>query len=599
MSSHQPVKPPQTPWLAISFGCCASRDLPNDHDGAGLREQATNMQICYNQPRVVDPPRAEPEQHRPTTSHSVTHHVSQWVATGREMASRASARTSSTSHRPWTSHSKAKPSISRPTDFRRFDGTGSTGEESTPVRRRRSFRPLELSIYLPSNRLSPLPDFTESEWSKLPAGLEFPAQALIKDQKLDSRSSTPSSFIIQRKPISGSNRSSLSSMTGRPHSLLISQEDSQREPSPLPSTSLKRSSTHSSLSSPRSNLARLPSPARARSNTEPTHMLSKRGSLRRAKTDVDDAIRELNTIVEERRADALRSSIPSPTLTTNSDTHTHHIPAIAPSLRMHVRSETLSDIGSAFSVPLVSKPLPTPPSSSPAFNQPTSARSKPKPQKKLKLIPPPLPPPPRAGPLTSNPITPPSPSIPTPTTPLGRLGAWLKRSLPSTPTTPSFVKPGSSESNQQSFYQCTPPPPPPPQQQQQQQQQHDSSRSPSPSSPSSRPQTATHARQDSNDTTTITLTSYPSTPALSERTLSPSPGLSSPSSPDTPATSELGKGPLEGVKGFGVAFRERARKRGLSLGLGKEKEKEWRAPPPYEAVESFAGTPRTPVGVAF
>lgn len=56
---------------------------------------------------------------------------------------------------------------------------------------------------------------------------------------------------------------------------------------------------------------------------------------------------------------------------------------------------------------------------------------------------------------------------------------------------------------------------------------------------------------------------------------------------------------MEGVKGFGVAFRERARKRGLSLGLGKEKEKEWRAPPPYEAVESFAGTPITPVGVAF
>lgn len=324
-------------------------------------------------------------------------------------------------------------------------------------------------------------------------------------------------------------------------------------------------------------------------------MLSKRGSLRRTKTDVDDAIRELNTIVEERRADALRSSMPSPTLTTNSDTHTHHIPAIAPSLRMHVRSETLSDIGSAFSVPLVSKPVPTPPSSSPAFNQPTTAGSKPKPQKKLKLIPPPLPPPPGAGPLTSNPITPPSPSIPTPTTPLGRLGAWLKRSLPSTPTTPSFAKPASSASNQQPFYQCTPPLPSPPLPPSPPQQQHDSVRSSSP--PSSRPQTATHARQDSNDTATISLTSYPSTPALSERTLSPSPGLSSPSSPDTPATSELGKGPLEGVKGFGVAFRERARKRGLSLGLGKEKE--WRAPPPYEAVESFARTPETPVGVAF
>ncbi|OCL05875.1 hypothetical protein AOQ84DRAFT_322311, partial [Glonium stellatum] len=336
MSSHQPVKPPQTPWLAISFGCCASRDLRDD-DGAGLQGKSTDMQICYNQPRLVDPPKAEPGQQRPSTSHSMTHHLTQWVTTGREMASRASARTSSTSHRPWTSHSKAKPSIGRPTDFRRFDGASSMGEEPTTVRRKRSFRPLELSIYLPSNRLSPLPDFADSEWSKFPAGLEFPAQALIKDPKTDTRSSTPSSFIIQRKPVSGSNRSSVSSMSGRPYSLLIPQDDySQREPSPLRSGSLKRSSTQGSLSSPRSTLGRLPSPARARSNTEPTHMLSKRGSLRRTKTDVDDAIRELNTIVEERRADALRTSMPSPTLSNNttssssSSTPTTHIPAIAP-----------------------------------------------------------------------------------------------------------------------------------------------------------------------------------------------------------------------------------------------------------------------------
>ncbi|CAN9173503.1 unnamed protein product [Alternaria alternata] len=79
---------------------------------------------------------------------------------------------------------------------------------------------------------------------------------------------------------------------------------------------------------------------------------SRPGSLRRTKTDVDDAIRELNTIIEERRASAYRTNAQSPALVNRPPpSPSHHVPYIAPSMRMHVRSETLSDIGSAFSAP--------------------------------------------------------------------------------------------------------------------------------------------------------------------------------------------------------------------------------------------------------
>jgi len=82
-------------------------------------------------------------------------------------------------------------------------------------------------------------------------------------------------------------------------------------------------------------------------------MLRKRPSIKRMRTDVEEAIHELNTIVEERRLASRASSAVS-----NND---GHVPAIAPSMKMRVRSETLSDIGSAFSVPVASKPLPAMP----------------------------------------------------------------------------------------------------------------------------------------------------------------------------------------------------------------------------------------------
>lgn len=490
------------------------------------------MRICYEQPRPVPQPCVEPIHQRPSTSQSMSRHVSQWVSHSREYAARASSRASISSlARPRRSHSR--PSISRPTDFRHFDGLDDVpsmlNDASMPVRRRRSFRPLELSIYLPDGcgHLSPLPDFDgEDGWASLPSQLERPAEAhvRVRDSRTSSLSSNPS-FIIQRKPVGGqSRRSSVQSQKSTTtHERRLSGTTMGTMATPtlgylpehsqmLEKPTIQRSRTSGTLS-PARVLSRLPSPSRNRANTAPS---SRPGSLRRTKTDVDDAIRELNTIIEERRASAYRSHAQSPALINRPPpSPSHHVPYIAPSMRMHVRSETLSDIGSAFSAPLGFKPLPTTLEAGTPACRATMG---------LTLAPPSLS---HTGPLNSNPITPPPPA--TPTTPIARLGAWLKRSTStlassSRPTTPKTAD---------SFYKCEPHPALP--------------------TSSSRPSTAgsrtLHTRQESqesNGTATVTLfsSSYPS----STRSPSPTHSLSTVATSSPPRKLRRVPAPLTLVK---------------------------------------------------
>ena len=374
-------------------------------------------------------------------------------------------------------------------------------DASMPVRRRRSYRPLELSIYLPDGcgHLSPLPDFEDEEyWASLPSQLTRPAEAhvRVRDSRTSSISSSPSasSYLIQRKPVAAhSRRSSVQSQnstvaherrlsgttmgTMATPTLAFLSENSPTVDQALEKTTLQRSRTSGTLS-PARVLSRLPSPSRNRASTAP----SRPGSLRRTKTDVDDAIRELNTIIEERRASAYRSNNQSSAaINRPPPSPSHHVPYIAPSMRMHVRSETLSDIGSAFSAPLAFKPLPTTPESDVSGRRATTG---------LHLAPPAFP---YNGPLTSNPITPPPPV--TPTTPIARLGAWIKRSTSSLASSSRPATPKTADS----FYRCEAQPTLP--------------------LPVSRPSTAgsrtLHTRQDSqesNGTATVTLfSSYPST----------------------------------------------------------------------------------------
>lgn len=451
--------------------------------------------ICYEQPRSVPQPCVEPIHARPSTSHSVSRHVSQWVSNSREFAtsSRASI---STLTRPRRSHSR--PSIGRPTDFRHFDGLDGIqsmmDEAPMPVRRRRSFQPLELSIYLPDGcgRLSPLPDFEE---------LEVPAQALVRvrDSRTNSLSSNPStsSYLIQRKPVgSCSRRSSVRSTSTHDRRLSGTTMATMATPTLpylvedlaeplLERPAIPRRSRTSGTLSPARVLSRLPSPSRSRANTAP----SRPGSLRRTRTDVDEAIRELNTIVEERRASAYRSYTQSPALINRPPpSPSHHVPSLAPSMRMHVRSETLSDIGSAFSAP-INKTLSVTPTNRMTLTPPSRTHS---------------------GALTSNPITPPAPHTPTSATHTSRLGAWLKRSTSSlTPSSPtSFFKSSrpTTPKTASSFYKCEPTP-----------------TTTRPSTAGSRYNHNRHESTDSDTTATVTLfssASHSTSPSLSSTTTS-------------------------------------------------------------------------------
>ena len=282
---------------------------------------------------------------------------------------RSRSSTISSTIRPWTvSGSKRRPHIGAPTDFRRVT-------EPLPTRRR-SFRPLELSIYQPSGRLSPLPDFSESEWeTKLPQ-LRAPAPAFLRytSENLE----LTRNFSIKRKPVS------MPGPTTRPFSEGL---DSTFRVEDGPGPTLDTTSPHDGLSesdhtpisfqghlseefSPelrsqvQSSTSSTPIPVNSSyphsGPTEPqteSLILPRKSSLRRSKEDtVEVAIRELNTIVEERRLTAMTRIQNEAGLAPKSPTH---IPAVAPSMKVRARSETLSDIGSAFRIPISTKPLPT------------------------------------------------------------------------------------------------------------------------------------------------------------------------------------------------------------------------------------------------
>ncbi|KAF2456115.1 hypothetical protein BDY21DRAFT_394517 [Lineolata rhizophorae] len=538
------------------------------------------------EPQVTSCSAEETTPPRPTTSHSMKH-ISSWVttnvasgvATGKEFASRASSRASFSTVRGWpgsisssnnlsrrSRSSRTRPSISAPTEFRHLtempDPAAAIGAVATPVRRRReSFRPLELSIYLPSGRLSPLPDFTEESWDCAVAGLRAPEKAVVRDDPVDeppipqeappvpppvmqqqqeqqqqqqqqemrqhlSRcgSAASSHYRIHRKALPSASASSLDFSSKR---TTLMEEDAQplrshpvsmTSPLPIPPRSSSSASVVRDTPRPRtagatlttfkrtssrysSTRTRSPSPCptagststlnlnlpaaaattsnshgRSRANTSPAPSSSSsslalarpsfsslRGGATARTSDVDAAIRELNTIVEERRAtrasalgrrhggsanasvselgDAGASSsslvagataMPSPPASP-----THHVPAIAPSMRVRARTETLSDIGSAFSVPWMAagggpaaaatKPLPATPDEPAADDAPAGAG------KRRSVF--------QWEDDDDDDEMAAAAATTTPRSPLRqRLSAWLKRSLPGSPTGASFAR---------------------------------------------------------------------------------------------------------------------------------------------------------------
>ncbi|KAF1811619.1 hypothetical protein P152DRAFT_450309 [Eremomyces bilateralis CBS 781.70] len=369
MNSIQPTgTSPQTNSSWLAFGCCAPHPSGDERrlvHGANKSFDYSES-VCYEQPRQVDRPYMDAYCYGPRTRQS---HMPQWASSGRDLAARASSRSrqglSQIRARSRSRNRKVPLIISPPTDFRRGNHI---------PRRRRSFRPLELSIYMPSCRLSPLPDF--SCWDELPEGLSIPRQALLREPSISSTrqdvyddfdgetgETSPEESLRELRCMSiGSDSTlhdSLSLPAADPASFIFPEPPRSAVVNrPRRSSSLAGSALASplpSLSSPPPSAGRF----RIRSNTSPASTSRPRGQ-KSSKGDIDEAIRELNTIVEERRLDAIRSGngsrIAMPTAPHAPGT-LQHIPAIAPAMRVRARSETLSDIGSALSTPLGPKRL--------------------------------------------------------------------------------------------------------------------------------------------------------------------------------------------------------------------------------------------------
>lgn len=153
------------------------------------------MRIEHQQPRLVPAPMSELEERLSTRGR-------QWVERSKSLASRASSRGSQAMRRRMTGYNEQRRPlrIGAPSDFRHV-------ENGLP-RRGGGFRPLQLSIYLPQNQLSPiLPHLGEVNVPAPPdyfKELPYPPPAA----RTHSRTDSSSTFHIHRKPVGSSSRAS-------------------------------------------------------------------------------------------------------------------------------------------------------------------------------------------------------------------------------------------------------------------------------------------------------------------------------------------------------------------------------------------------------
>lgn len=189
-------------WMASTMACCGARPSRRDGEGGpptkevGAWADDKSLEVCYDQPRPNPPPRREP-RHQRSASHSSTLTLTTKLADrSRSLASRASSRGSVLLRGSVVGGRPRRPTIGAPSDFRRVEG-------DFGQRRAEGFRPLELSIYHPFNRLSPLPDFCSSADEEGPADEDLPPPPLPAFVRTTSVMSLPSSeHRIARKPIS-------------------------------------------------------------------------------------------------------------------------------------------------------------------------------------------------------------------------------------------------------------------------------------------------------------------------------------------------------------------------------------------------------------
>lgn len=232
------------------------------------------MEICQSQPHLVPPMKLVfygdlPSPGGHDRSRSSLPSLPSWVQETRSLASRASQRASVMLTRKKT---QSRPVIGAPTDFRRVEPIAA---------RRRSFRPLELSIYLPGNRLSDLPEFNHFDLDT-PGQPSPPVKALMSPFDGSGhlrRDSGP--FQLSRKPVGSapSRRSSLATVD-----LQLQLAQSQRQPrqsmdTNLTSPLIPHFSMVTALPSSQTKQSSAETTGRPSSSRKPTVPTMTRGSL--------------------------------------------------------------------------------------------------------------------------------------------------------------------------------------------------------------------------------------------------------------------------------------------------------------------------------
>lgn len=254
------------------------------------------MAILYDQPRLIPPPMPFDEP-RPSFIRSQS---SEWLSRTRSFASRASSRGSFSLKRKLNMYNPVtvqlrRPQIGAPTDFRHVE------QGIAPPPKRRSFRPLELSIYK-EHRLSPLLPYIDPN-----ADIEEQSQQDERPGHVRCNSAM-SMFTIPRKALARNN--SLNAATTLCNESIYSTNGSgyggsntlRRHPS-IPD-SIR---TQELVAAMEYELPQRPAQARLRSNTAHTmpvlcETVERVKGVMMEKEVLDRKIRELDDRISERKS---------------------------------------------------------------------------------------------------------------------------------------------------------------------------------------------------------------------------------------------------------------------------------------------------------
>lgn len=287
-------------WMGSAMSCCAPQLRDNAEQkplrGSSIplfrnyRRSLTTlgvekpMTILHHQPRLVPPPLPEPQDRPHTRSAS-----REWVTRTRSFASRASSRGSFSVKRHVNAYNgPRRPHIGAPTNFVHI--------QNALPRRAERFRPLELSIYMPENQLSPiLPHFGDVDVERA-SMMSFPPAALTHTRS----DSALSNFSIPRKPLT-----SHKSISGRIERIPSTEWTRTLGPRP---TLPESPSTQELMAALEQELPIAPPQARLRSNTGPARIISdsqrvaKVKSIMQEKFELERRLRDIDNIIEERQS---------------------------------------------------------------------------------------------------------------------------------------------------------------------------------------------------------------------------------------------------------------------------------------------------------